>query len=93
MNKRTAAVVQAEWSKVGDAIVELDLALGNRPWDVSIADPAWRNPHAEGSAQHAALAEVHAEAVRLDGRRTRLRAELDRLHETELATNVRRSAT
>ena len=22
MNKRTAAVVQAEWSKVGDAIVE-----------------------------------------------------------------------
>jgi len=88
MSKRAAAIVQAEWSSTIDAINELDLALGNRPWDMSIADTAWRNPHAESTPYHAACEEVHAEAMRLARKRDRLRAELER---AESQPNVRRS--
>lgn len=75
---RPLAQVQTEWEQTGALLNQLDAAVGLKPWDTSISDPDWRNPQRPGTPEHAALEEVHEEALRLARQWARLRAELER---------------
>jgi hypothetical protein len=55
---RTEDEASAEYSAIHDELTTIRMAVGHKPWEIHLCDPAYRNPHPAGTPEHERMAAV-----------------------------------